>query len=175
MRTELVFTLTGKDRIGLVEEVTGAFLALDGNVETSRMMRLGGEFAMLVLVSVPTERLAELDATASALTEEGYLVTTRPVNEAEGDRTGWLPYRVSVTGADHEGIIHQIAHGLSERGINIESMDTATIQAPVSGTPLFSMSGVALVPPTIAEEDWIGTLIEAGNQANVDIEVVTGV
>ena len=77
-----------------------------------------------------------------------------------------------MVGADHEGIIHQIAQGLSQRGINIESMDTGTDEAPVSGTPLFSMSGVVLVPPHLAEDDWIGALAEAGDKANVDIEVV---
>ncbi len=53
MRTDIVFTLTGTDRIGIVEEVTGVLLGLEGNVETSRMVRLGGEFALLMLVSLP--------------------------------------------------------------------------------------------------------------------------
>src|SRR5258708_18727058 len=30
----------------------------------------------------------------------------------------------TLTGADHEGLIHEIAHHLSQRDINIESMDT---------------------------------------------------
>ena len=171
MRSEIVFTLTGADRVGLVEEVTGAFLALNANVETSRMVRLGGEFAILMLVSVPTERMIELDDAVAKLTAEGYLVTVKPTEPADGAHAGWLPYRVSVVGADHEGIIHEIAHGLSQRGINIESMDTGTEEAPVSGTPLFNMSGIVLVPPQLAEDDWIGALAEAGDKANVDIEV----
>ena len=40
-RTNVVFTLTGTDRIGLVDDITELLLALDGNVETSRMARLG--------------------------------------------------------------------------------------------------------------------------------------
>ena len=171
MRSEIVFTLTGADRVGLVEEVTGAVLALDGNVGTSRMVRLGGEFAILMLVSVPSARLIELDEAAAKLTAEGYVVTIKPTDASDGAHAGWLPYRVSVVGADHEGIIHQIARGLSQRGINVESMETATGEAPVSGAPLFNMSGVVLVPPHVAEDDWIGALAEAGDKANVDIEV----
>jgi glycine cleavage system transcriptional repressor len=61
MRNHLVYTLTGSDRIGIVEEVTKMLLDHGGNVETSRMVRLGGEFAMLMLVpcqpsSFPTWR-----------------------------------------------------------------------------------------------------------------------
>ena len=49
MRKNIVFTLTGSDKIGIVEEVTKVFLDHNGNVETSRMARLGGEFAILML------------------------------------------------------------------------------------------------------------------------------
>ena len=56
MRTDIVMTLTGPDRVGIVEELTEALLGVRANVETSRMARLGGEFAVLMLVSVPSER-----------------------------------------------------------------------------------------------------------------------
>jgi glycine cleavage system transcriptional repressor len=167
MRTDIVFTLTGTDRVGIVEEVTGVLLGLDGNIETSRMVRLGGEFAMLMLVSLPDERRAELVA-------EGFRITTSLTQVGENAHPGWLPYRVSVIGADHEGIIHEIAHGLSKQGVNIESMDTGTAEAPVSGTTLFSMTALVLVPPHLTETDWVGALVEAGSQANVDIEVSAG-
>ena len=39
MRANIVLTLTGTDRIGLVDEVTGMLLDLGANVEDSRMAR----------------------------------------------------------------------------------------------------------------------------------------
>jgi len=174
MRTDIVLTLTGADRIGIVEQVTGVLLGLEGNIETSRMVRLGGEFALLMLVSIPDERSADLDTAVSALTADGFRVTTGPTHSNGTPYGDWLPYQVSVTGADHEGIIHEIAAGLSQGGINIESMDTVTEAAPVSGAPLFSMTAVVLVPPGLAEDEWMGALAEAGDLANVDIEVASG-
>ena len=53
MKRNFVLTLTGPDRIGIVDRVTGLLLDRGGNVETSRMARLGGEFAVLMLVSLP--------------------------------------------------------------------------------------------------------------------------
>ncbi len=174
MRTDIVFTLTGTDRIGIVEEVTGVLLGLEANVETSRMVRLGGEFALLMLVSLPAERFTELDSAVSALTAEGFRVTTAATQKSELPAGGWVPYNVTVEGADHEGIIHEIASGLSQLGITIESMDTVTAEAPVSGAPLFSMTALVLVPPSLAEDEWMEALAEAGDQANVDIEVRSG-
>ena len=57
MQRNLVLTLTGPDRIGIVEGVTKLLVDRDGNVEMSRMARLGGEFAILMLVSYRPTRL----------------------------------------------------------------------------------------------------------------------
>ena len=174
-RTNVVFTLTGTDRLGLVDDITELLLALDGNVETSRMARLGGEFAVLMLVSLPTEQVAALGAQFETLTAEGYKVTITLTRPGPTDPTdlGW-PYRIEVEGADHEGIIHEIAHHLSQRGINIESMDTGVRPAPVSGTPLFSLRALVAVPPSLQSEDWQTTLEEIGRRLNVEIEVTEG-
>ena len=51
-----------------LEQVTGLLLDRGGNVETSRMARLGGEFAILMLVSLPSESLSDLERDLEALT-----------------------------------------------------------------------------------------------------------
>jgi len=171
MHTGIVITLTGTDRIGIVEEVSGVLLALGGNVSTSRMARLGGEFTMLILVSLPVESVARLDGAFAALIAQGYKLTvteTAPVDT----HASWPEYRVFVAGADHEGIVHQIASGLSASGITIESAETEIVEAPFSGAPLFSMRALVLVPPTLAEAEWIGALMEAGQSADVEVEVL---
>ena len=173
MRSDIVITLTGPDRVGIVEEVTGLLLGLDCNVERSRMARLGGEFAVLMLVSVAHASAADLAEAFRVLTDQGYKVTysvTEPESKAE--HTDWTTYRIEVTGADHEGIIHEIAQGLSRQGINIESMETSASPAPTSGAMLFKMIAEVVVPAGLADSDWIAQLDEAGQQANVDVEVI---
>src|SRR4051812_24993669 len=141
MHRDYVLTLTGPDRIGIVEKVTRLLLERGGNVETSRMARLGGEFAMLMLVSVPDEKVAGLDQSLESLAAQGYKVTTTQVEESYAEaHPDWVPYRVEVRGADHEGIINEVAAYLSRNGINIESADSETIPAPTTGTPLFTMT-----------------------------------
>lgn len=175
MRTNIVFTLTGPDRAGIVKEITKLLLELDGNVETSRMARLGGEFAVLMLVSMPKEKLDGLDRSMQALTSQGYKVSAHTTGQTYAEsHAGWLPFKIEVYGADHEGIIHEIAHTLSQFGINIESMDTVTTQAPVSGAPLFSMTALVVVPPDLPNKKWRSALEDVGNQVNIDIQVSAG-
>jgi len=172
MPSTIVFTLTGPDRVGIVEDVTSVLLSLGANVETSRMARLGGEFAMLVLLALPSERVGDLDGALEHLTVSGYKVTTTPTDEGTSAAfEGWLSYQVEVHGADHEGIVHDVAAGISRLGISIESMETGTSRAPVSGVTLFDMSALVLVPPGVADTEWIAALDEAGQRANVDVEV----
>ena len=171
-RTSIVLTLTGKDRIGIVEEVTKLLLDLGGNVETSRMARLGGEFAILMLASMPGEQLASLARNIGQLTSQGYKITTSQTAQiyAETHPEGLL-HQVEIHGADHEGIVHGIAHYLSQRNINIESMDTGTTRAPVSGTPLFTMSALVAVPESLRNEDWEGELKQVADHLNMEIKV----
>jgi glycine cleavage system transcriptional repressor len=167
---DIILTLTGPDRVGIVEEVTSALLDLGGNVEASRMARLGGEFAILSLVSLPEDGAARVDAALAPLVAQGYRLTVGPAAAgAAPARAGWAAYRIEVAGADHEGIIHDVAAGLARRGITIESAETATSAAAVSGLPLFSMVALVLVPPAASDDDWRADLTEAASRSNVDI------
>ena len=171
MQKHLVMTVTGPDRTGLVGDITKLLLEYHGNVEESRMARLGGEFAVLMLVSVPEDKFEAVREGVDGLREEGYEVTTRPTERGYAAKfAGWMPYQVKVSGADHEGIIYQITHYLAERSINIETMDTDMLSAPMSGTPLFTMTAVVLVPPNIPH-DWRDDLAAVGDDLNVDTEV----
>jgi glycine cleavage system transcriptional repressor len=172
MPTNLVLTLTGPDRIGIVEDVTGLLLARGGNVEVSRMARLGGEFAILMLVSLPPERVGPLETDLETLTAQGYKVTTTRVPHTHAEtHPGWFAYRIEVEGADHEGIIQEVARYLSYRRINIESMDSETTPAPISGVPLFTMTAEVAVPPDLAGESWEAGLEDLSQQLNVEIRV----
>jgi glycine cleavage system transcriptional repressor len=172
MRKNLVLTLTGHDRIGIVEQVTKEVLKHTGNIEASRMARLGGEFAMLMLVSVPGQKFEELRQGVHSLQDKGYTVTACQTEHSDPAKcVGWMPYQVEVSGADHEGIIHRIAHRLAEHSINIETMDTEMVEASMSGTPLFMMTAIVLVPPDLSYRALQDDLEMVGDDLNVDIEV----
>ena len=171
MARNFVLTLTGADRIGIVDAMTSLLLGRGGNVETSRMARLGGEFAILMLVSIPEDRVDGLDSDLQILAAQGYKITTTPaVHTYAEEHEGWSPYRIEVEGADHEGIIHRVANYLSRRGINIESMETETAPAPITGAPLFTMTALVVVPPEVDEQDWEDELERIGSEMNLDIQ-----
>ena len=172
MPKRFVLTLTGSDRIGVVEHVTELILECGGDIQASRMARLGGEFAMLLLISIPENEAEHLSGIAETLTGEGFKVTlTETEWGVAARRKDWLPYQIEVRGANHEGIIYKIAEHLSKQGINIESIDTGVVPAPMSGAPLFTMEAIVVVPPDLPRNKWQAELEEVADGLNVELEV----
>ncbi|GIW88015.1 MAG: glycine cleavage system protein R [Isosphaeraceae bacterium] len=174
MPARVVLTLTGPDQIGIVDKLTGHVLEHGGNVEMSRMARLGGEFAVLMLVALPDERSSDaLMQSLASLTASGYTLTLSPSRTLAAEpHPGWVPYRIDVHGADHEGIIHEVAHYLSAQGISIDEMESECSPAPTSGTPLFAMTANIVVPPGLDPDAWRPGLAEIARRLNLEIEVI---
>ena len=51
----LIISAVGSDRPGIISELSGIITTHGGNVEESRMSRLGSDFAIIMLVSVSTD------------------------------------------------------------------------------------------------------------------------
>jgi len=172
MSKRYVLTLTGSDRIGIVEQVTESILECGGDVQASRMARLGGEFAMLLLLSIPDTETGRLSDNVENLSGEGFKVSlTETEWGVSMKRKDWLPFRIKVRGANHEGIIHELSEHLSDQGIHIETVDTNVVPAPMSGTPLFVMEAIVAVPPDLPKHKWQNNLEEAGDRLNVELEM----
>ena len=172
MESNLVVTITGPDQIGLVERVTNIVVQCQGNIAASRMAHLGGEFAMLMYIIISAENKDTLNEKLNVLTGEGYKLTSAATSQGDPAKyAGWMPYKVEVNGADHEGIIHHITRYFADNGFNIENMDTNMIKAPVTGIPLFQMSAVILLPTDKMNQNWQTELKTVGEDQNVDISI----
>jgi glycine cleavage system transcriptional repressor len=168
----IVVTIVGPDRRGVVEKITAVMLDYQANIEESRMARLGGEFAVIMLLSLPGEKEEELLAGLDTLKAHGLTTIIRQTSLSRLERfQGYVPYEISVFGADHEGIVHSVAHYLTTERLNIETMDTHVTQAPVTGTPLFSMHATVQAPPELSLCELRQKLAEVGDELCVDIEV----
>ncbi len=121
-------TAVGPDRPGIVAAVTGVLLHHGGNLEDTAMTRLGGHFAMVLVVEVPGDEGA--DALETALAREtiplGLTVTVRPIADLDDAGDTGAPFAVTVHGADRPGIVHRVTSLLAEHDANV--LDLATRQ-----------------------------------------------
>jgi glycine cleavage system regulatory protein len=171
MKSLLVVTITCPDRPGIVERVTDVVVGHGGNWEESRLARLGGDFAGIVLVSVAKDRADELTKALTSLTNSEMTVAVRGASpKAQATPQGSL-CTLRVEGADHEGIVHQISAYLAKQGVNVEGMETEIVAAPMSATPLFHMEAQIAVPATLSINELRKNLQPIADQLGVGIEV----
>ena len=135
------------------------------------MVHLKGDFAMLMFATVPEEKIEEM---SDALAEVHYVsadIHTDLSEISESKESAVSPCAITVLGADHMGIIHKVTSYLAEQGLNLETMTTEVVAAPMSGSPLFTMSAVINIPPQLEVSDLREALEFIGDEMGVDTKV----
>ncbi|MBW3623175.1 MAG: transcriptional regulator [Armatimonadetes bacterium] len=174
-RAFLVLSALGPDRPGLVAEVTRYLTERGGNVEDSRMAVLGGEFGIMILLSGTREQLETITRETSRLEQAtGLGVLTRSTTPPETARKSPAhPYRVSASALDHEGIVHAVSDALYRTGINILSLETASYNAPETGSPLFRLAADIELPEGTSPEQVRQALDGVAREEGLDIEIAS--
>ena len=169
-KTYLVLTAVGPDRPGLVSEIASAIHGAGANLEDSRMAILGGEFALLLLLSGPEAAAAAIEKAAGPLGERlGLRVLSK--RTARGQHRDFLPYRISVTGFDRPGIVLKISEILARRGVNVASLESRLAYAPLSGTPMFVLEAELQVPSEVALAELRRELSAQCDEENLDLSL----
>lgn len=139
MTNQLVIAALGEDHPGLVEKLSGWILDSGCNIADSRMMVMGGEFAVLLLVTGNWSKLARLESQLEQAQE--LLGMTLNIKRTGPRKAGgnFLPYAVDVVSLDHPGIVHNLANFFSQRSINIQDLSTSSYSAAHTGTQMFSV------------------------------------
>ena len=108
MRNTLVLTVLAPDRTGLVELLAQRIAAAGGNWEESRMARLAGQFAGILLVTCDAARSDELVAAMRTLQSAGLQVTVRATPMDAAPPAPGTQIQLALTGADRPGIIRDV-------------------------------------------------------------------
>ena len=129
MQSWYMLTLVGKDRPGIVAEVSQTLFEAGGNLGEASMARLGGNFTVMLMLQIETEK-------------EGIKNLLQPLGERLGlffhidEIVGILHrhvepnFRLSVHGADQAGIVAMVTGVLAELKFNI-----LNLESDVGGTP----------------------------------------
>lgn len=172
-KTYLVLTAVGPDRPGLVSEIASAIHGAGANLEDSRMAILGGEFALLLLLSGPERAATAVEQAALPLGERlGLRVLSK--RTGPGRHRDFLPYRIGVTGLDRPGIVLRISEILARRGVNVASLESRVVYAPLSGTPLFVLEAELQLPSEVALSELRRELAAQCEEENLDVSLEPG-
>jgi glycine cleavage system regulatory protein len=143
----LVVTVLGPDRPGLVEAVSKVVEAHGGNWEASRMARLAGRFAGVLLVTSASDRADALAGELRGLGQEGLQVVVERGDDAAPEESRGL--ELELVGHDRPGIVRQVSAVLAARGVNIDELDSVCESAPMAGHNLFRVRARVRAPKAL--------------------------
>ena len=146
MSDALVITALGNDKPGIVKKLSKTILENGGNITESHMMVLGGEFAMMLLITGDDPVLNKIKTRLDTIGDSLDLTLVAKETQRKVESQKRLPYQISVVSMDHPGIVHDISDFLSNRDLNIEEIETTTYPAAHTGTTMFSLDMTISIP-----------------------------
>ncbi len=176
MKTYFILSALGKDRPGIVADVSEVIFECGGNIEDSSMTLLRDHFALLVLFSTERDEIHQkLSSNLKRLEWEKSLsvfyspITLEEVKgraKEEADR-----FKITTSGIDHAGIVFNVCKLLADRKINIIDMKTLETFSAESGTPIFEMDIDIDVPRSLSEQGLREDLHRLANELVIDLVV----
>jgi glycine cleavage system transcriptional repressor len=127
-----IVTAFGQDRPGIVALMADALYQLGCNLEDTCMTQLRGEFTMMLMVRLPAgmdaETLGQRLTPYTTPLDLAILCRSLPDRAAARQAALEVPtFMLSVYGADHPGIVAQVARTVAQQGGNITDMNTRVI------------------------------------------------
>lgn len=165
-------TIIGRDRPGIVSQVTEILYKLGCNIADSSCSILGGQFSMILIISNPDisskDEFGDIFAPLEQSNLSVFIRTLKPGGEKRVELNGEL-CMISVYGADKPGIVFQVAKELGDRKINITDLNTKLIGD--EKRPVYVMMIEALLPEGVEVEEVESWMAELKQKLQVDISV----
>jgi glycine cleavage system transcriptional repressor len=137
-----MLTLVGEDQPGIVAQVTDALYQGGFNLGEASMIRLGGNFTIMMMVGVSqtgTALKTLLEPVAKAL---GLQVHVDPIRG--GLHQHRVPnFQVRVNGADRAGIVARVTGALADCGFNILELDSDVVGSTRQPVYIMTIQGYA--------------------------------
>ncbi len=137
-----MLTLVGEDRPGIVAKVTSALFDGECNLGETSMIRLGGNFTIMMMVSTDLTG-SQLEKLLSSVVDS--LGLRLHVDRIKGQLHRHIvpDVRVTVSGADRAGIVAKVTTALAEAGLNILDLESDVAGSEESPIYIMCIEGVA--------------------------------
>ncbi|MBS3797371.1 MULTISPECIES: ACT domain-containing protein [unclassified Pseudoalteromonas] len=163
---QLVLTVIGQDRPGLLEELSSVILSHHGNWLASNLSHLAGKFAGIVQVEVAEEHLRELQDALHSIAHLEIRVESGELTDA----TTGEQINLVITGNDRPGIVQELATVIRHKGANITHLTSKQQSAPNWGVPIFSAMATVSLPAGMSRDVVVEALESITSDVIVDIE-----
>lgn len=173
MNNWYMLTMIGADRPGIVAAVTQELFRHNVSLGEASMLRLGGNFTIMMMVSGDTDAAGLERALKPVTGRMGFCLHVDPM---EGGLHQHITPNliVRVSGADRAGIVVKVTGALAKVGFNILDLESDVAGSAEKPVYLMQIAGVADFPMEDMDKAVDG-LREEGIEVNISpIETLVG-
>lgn len=174
MANRFIMTAFGKDRPGIVADVTKILYENGCNLDDTTMSMLADEFTLSLLFTSGRENIEELLSKECRRLELDKSISAfiRPLKKRKDTALrGIYDCVLHVEGADQAGIVYKTSQYLSENGLNIVDLKSTVMASPESGASIYMMNIHIQVPEATSVEQLEEGLSKVADELNVDISI----
>jgi glycine cleavage system regulatory protein len=166
--TQLVITIVGDDRPGIVESLAAVVANHDGNWLSSSMSNLAGQFAGIIEIAVDESQRDELAEAIGRLPG----LQVQSVHGGAPTVVGDHPIaELEVVGVDQPGIVRSLTELMKGQGVNLLQFASWTEPAPNSGDELFRAVAEFALTDAVNLETLKAQLETLAEEMAIDIEL----
>ncbi len=176
MAKRFIMTAFGKDRPGIVADVTRLLYENDCNLEDTTMSMLADEFTLSLLFTSTQEELEETltrDCRRLEL-DQGISAFVRPLLPRKGETrsSGYKTCTLQIEGLDQAGIVYKTSQFLADHQLNILQLESTSSASSESGATIYSMTIDVQVPEEMPFDQLEQELTSVADELHVDILLV---
>ena len=168
MNTSIILTIIADDQPGIIEAVSKALKKHDGNWTQSSMSSLAGQFAGILLASVPSDNANACLVELKTLEAKGLRIIVRTSSD-EAQAESVKEYSMGLVGNDRPGIVHDITRILASHKASVINLETSVEAASMGGGDLFKARAQMLIPESSDIFALESELEDIANDLMVDI------
>lgn len=174
MNHRYIMTAFGKDRPGIVADVTKILYDNGCNLEENSMSMLADEFTLNLLFSTTQANIEDLLRNQCQQLEQDKEITAfiRPLPARGEIKHGGVHNSIlHVEGLDQAGIVYKISQFLADNQLNIADLQSVVEQTPESGTALYIMDIHIQIPYGTDMTAIEAGLSDVADELNVEISL----
>lgn len=175
MLNRFMMTAFGKDRVGIVADVTSLLYEYDCNLEDTTMNMLSDEFTLNLLFSSNKEGIEEvlLRDCRRLEQEKGVSAYVRQLPQTEQmEKNGYRDCTLHIECLDQVGIVYKTSRFLAENSLNIVNLNSSSKPSPGSGAAIYSMDIQIQIPQEVSMEQVEEGLGAMADELQVDIQII---
>jgi len=172
MGNRYIMTAFGKDRVGIVADVTQLLYENDCNLEDTSMSMLADEFTLSLLFSSPQADIEKQLANECRRLEMEKEISAfvRPLKAPQQKTSkGYKTCTLRIEGLDQAGIVYKTSQFLADNNLNILRLNSTANASPQSGATIYCMDIHIQVPEQLSLDEVEDKLSSVADELHVEV------